>query len=73
MQMEADAVARLRRRTATERKCRYMLMGLVDSKLCPNNYDCRHCTFDQAMEYRFGTHPAFAAAAARAEEAPLPA
>ena len=66
VQMEAAAVARLRRRTATERKCRYMLMGLVQSKLCPNNYDCRHCTFDQAMEHRFGTHPAFARAAARA-------
>jgi len=66
MQMEAETVARLRRRTATERKCRYMLMGLVDSKLCPNHYDCRRCTFDQAMEERFGTHPAFAKAAARA-------
>ena len=73
MQMEAATVARLRRRTGTQRKCRYMLMGLVDSKLCPNNYDCRHCTFDQAVEYRFGTHPAFAIAAARAEETPTPA
>ena len=73
MQMEAETVARLRKRTGTERKCRYMLMGLVDSKLCPNNYDCRHCTFDQAVEYRFGTHPAFAIAAARAEETPTPA
>jgi len=65
MQMEADTVARFRKRVGTERKCRYMLMGLVSSKLCPNNYECRRCTFDQAMEYRFGTHPAFALAAAK--------
>jgi len=65
MQMEADAVAPLRRQPATQRKCRYMLMGLVNSKLCPNHYDCRHCAFDQAMESRFGTHPAFALAAAK--------
>jgi heterodisulfide reductase subunit A len=65
IQMEADTVARFRKRVGTERKCRYMLMGLVSSKLCPNNYECRRCTFDQATEYRFGTHPAFVVAAAK--------
>ncbi|HUT13368.1 MAG TPA: 2Fe-2S iron-sulfur cluster-binding protein [Thermoguttaceae bacterium] len=73
MQMEAETVARFRKRIGTERKCRYMLMGVVDSKLCPNNYDCRRCAFDHAMEYRFGTHPAFAVAAARVKETPAPA
>jgi hypothetical protein len=42
-----------------------MLMGVVSSKLCPHNYECRRCTYDQTMESRFGTHPAFAVAAAR--------
>jgi predicted molibdopterin-dependent oxidoreductase YjgC len=65
MQMEAETVIRFRKRVAAERKCRYMLMGMVSSKLCPNNYDCRHCGFDQAVELRFGTHPAFAIAAAK--------
>jgi len=65
MEMEAETVARFRKRVGTERKCRYMLMGLVSIKLCPNDYDCRHCTFDQAMEYRLGVHPAFAVAAAK--------
>jgi len=65
IQMEAEAVARFRKLVGLDRKCRYMLMGLVSDKLCPNNYDCRHCTFDQSMEYRFGIHPAFAIAAAK--------
>ena len=67
VQMEAETVARLRKRVATDRKCRYMLMGMVSSKFCPHDYQCRDCTFDQAMEVRFGTHPAFALAAARPE------
>lgn len=65
IQMEAETAARLRKRVATERKCRYMLMGMVSNKLCPNDYDCRHCSFDQTIELRFGVHPAFALAAAR--------
>jgi len=65
IQMEAQTVARLRKQAGVERKCRYMLMGLVPSKLCPNNYECRRCTYDQAMEDRFGTHPAFVVAAKR--------
>ena len=69
IQMEAETVARLRKRVGIERKCRYMLMGIVPSKLCPNSYDCRHCTFDQTAEYRFGVHPAFAVAAAKRQGA----
>lgn len=72
MQMEAETVARLRRQVAGERKCRYMLMGMVSDKLCPNNYDCRHCSFDQAAEFRFGTHPAFALSAAKQEAGAVP-
>jgi len=65
MQMEAETVARLRRRIAAERKCRYMLMGMASSKLCPNDYDCCHCSFDQTMELRFGTHPVLAIASTK--------
>ncbi len=60
IQMEAETTARLRKKVGTDRKCRYMLMGMVSSKLCPSNYNCRNCAFDQTMEYRFGTHPSFA-------------
>lgn len=60
IQMEAETVKQLRRLSGLERKCRYMLMGLVSSKLCPNNYDCATCAFDQTMELRLGSHPAFA-------------
>jgi predicted molibdopterin-dependent oxidoreductase YjgC len=73
VQMEARTAARLRKRVATERKCRYMLMGIVSSKLCPNDYDCPHCSYDQAMEFRFGTHPAFAVAAAKRSAGVVPA
>ena len=65
MQMEAETVAALRKRVGTDRQCRYMLMGLVQSKLCPNNYDCAVCAYDQTMEQRCGTHPAFLVQAAR--------
>jgi predicted molibdopterin-dependent oxidoreductase YjgC len=70
MQMEAETVAQLKKQVGLDRKCRYMLMGLVDMKLCPNNYDCAHCAFDQSMEQRLGTHPAFYAAAARSAARP---
>jgi predicted molibdopterin-dependent oxidoreductase YjgC len=65
IQMEAERVEQLRRKAGVERKCRYMLMGLVSSKVCPNDYDCAHCTYDQSFEFRLGVHPAFAAAAVR--------
>jgi ferredoxin len=65
IQMEAQTAARLRKNVAAEKKCRYMLMGMVSSKLCPNNYNCRSCTFDQTMEFRFGTHPSLAMGAMR--------
>jgi len=66
IQMEAEMVERLRNRYGPERQCRYTLMGLVSGKVCPNNYNCAQCTFDQTMELRFGMHPAFAVGAAKA-------
>ena len=37
---------------ADRRKCRYMLTGEVDRKICPNAYECGNCAFDQMMQER---------------------
>ena len=42
---------------ADQRKCRYMLMGEVSYKICPNSFRCGDCTFDQMMQDRI--QPAF--------------
>jgi len=35
----------------SERPCRYALTGRVDApKICPMNYECFHCSFDQMMD-----------------------
>jgi bidirectional [NiFe] hydrogenase diaphorase subunit len=58
MQMEALTAKRLRHDVGTERTCRYMLMGLVSSKTCPENIQCWQCPYDQSMELAASTHPA---------------
>ena len=60
IQNEAHKVAQMRRRLGIERKCRYMLMGAVSNKLCPHNYECWKCEYDQRTEYRLGEHPVLA-------------
>ena len=30
-------------------KCRHMLNGLVDYKICAHNYNCLRCSFDQMV------------------------
>ncbi len=37
---------------ASQRKCRYMITGEIDRKLCANAYDCGTCSFDQMMQER---------------------
>jgi len=37
---------------ASQRKCRYMITGELDRKLCPNAYECGNCSFDQMMQER---------------------
>lgn len=37
---------------ASQRKCRYMITGEVDRKLCPNAYEWGNCSFDQMMQER---------------------
>jgi glycine cleavage system H protein len=38
--------------SADQRKCRYMLMGEVSHKICPNSFRCGECSFDQMMQDR---------------------
>ena len=59
---ESIKVEVLRKRPATERKCRYNMMGLMPGALCPNNYDCAVCEVDQRfVEACRPHHPIFAA------------
>jgi predicted molibdopterin-dependent oxidoreductase YjgC len=62
IEMESIRVAMLRKRPATERPCRYNLMGMMPGALCPNNYDCAICEIDQRfVEACRPHHPMFAA------------
>jgi glycine cleavage system H lipoate-binding protein/ferredoxin len=59
VQMESRALEKFRETIGGQaRKCRYMMMGIVDYKLCSHDYRCANCEFDQKMEETFGTHPA---------------
>jgi len=60
IQNETRKVAHLKRQLGIQRKCRYMLMGAVSNKLCPHNYECWRCEYDQRTEYRLGEHPVLA-------------
>lgn len=42
----------LRRLPGTERWCRHMIQGLVTYKVCPNNYNCGTCEYDQMVQDR---------------------
>ena len=35
---------------AGQRRCRHMLSGRVDYKICPNAFECHQCEFDQLIE-----------------------
>jgi hypothetical protein len=39
-------------------KCRHMVDGLVDYKMCAHNYSCRRCPFDQMVADEIVTQPA---------------
>jgi glycine cleavage system H lipoate-binding protein len=45
-------VEQMMRLPAHRRKCRYMLTGEVDRKICANAYECGNCPFDQMMQER---------------------
>jgi bidirectional [NiFe] hydrogenase diaphorase subunit len=59
--MEGPALARFRELSAERRLCRYMRMGIVSHKICPNDYRCGQCEYDQEMEDMMGSHPVLAA------------
>jgi len=62
IEMESIKVEVLRKRPATDRPCRYNMMGMMPSALCPNNYDCAVCEVDQRfVEACKPHHPVFAA------------
>jgi len=42
---------------ASQRKCRYMITGEVDRKICPNAYQCGTCSFDDMMQARLQAEP----------------
>ncbi|MFP3869503.1 MAG: glycine cleavage system protein H [Syntrophobacteria bacterium] len=51
-QLTPTWVEQMMRLPADKRKCRYMLTGEVDRKICPNAYECGSCEFDQMMQER---------------------
>jgi len=52
-----NAIERLRKLPASQRKCKYTLMGEVSYKLCPHNYQCGSCEYDQLMQDAIYGHP----------------
>jgi len=41
---------RMKQRQGLERKCRHTLTGRAPVRLCPYNYECSSCAFDQMLE-----------------------
>jgi len=52
-----QAIQKLRKMPASDRKCRYMLTGDFTYKICPNNYECWHCAVDQYIQDTIDMHP----------------
>ncbi|HCY83960.1 MAG TPA: hypothetical protein DHV36_02370 [Desulfobacteraceae bacterium] len=44
----------LRRFDSTDRTCRHTLTGRTGHRICPMNYNCDHCDFDQTFEDAMG-------------------
>ncbi|MFP3870469.1 MAG: glycine cleavage system protein H [Syntrophobacteria bacterium] len=40
----------MKKRSAAERKCRHTLSGRAPFRLCPYDYECHQCPFDQMLE-----------------------
>ncbi|UCH96859.1 MAG: (2Fe-2S)-binding protein [Candidatus Aminicenantes bacterium] len=69
IKMEAEIIEeRLKKLDTTERPCRYMLMGIVPYKICPNEYRCHICEVDQEYEDIFGMHPVIGSSLAEARQ-----
>lgn len=60
IEIESWALDRLRARHGQDRPCRYALMGLAPSTLCPHDYRCATCQVDHEMyDLAGGRHPVF--------------
>lgn len=46
----------MRLRSGNERTCRHALTGRADHRICPMNYNCSRCDFDQMFEDTLSTH-----------------
>ncbi len=46
----AAIIEKLSQKPGKDRRCRYMMSGDVNFKLCPNVYQCFKCGFDQQMQ-----------------------
>jgi glycine cleavage system H protein len=44
--------------TDEKNRCIWMTAGVISFKLCPFNYDCEHCDFDEAMRSQVGSERA---------------
>ncbi len=45
----------MRMRDSTDRTCRHAITGRADHRLCPMNYNCQRCDFDQMFEETIST------------------
>lgn len=45
-------VTQMMKLPASQRKCRYMITGEVERKICPSAYECGTCSFDKMMQAR---------------------
>ena len=54
-QLTSTWVEKMMQFPASHRKCRYMITGEVNRKICPNAYECGNCSFDQMMQQRMQT------------------
>ena len=68
IKMEYEAIQGFLKLPVSQRKCRYMRMGIFSRKLCPNNYECWNCEVDQRFEDYYGTHGLFLLTKMRDEE-----
>jgi glycine cleavage system H lipoate-binding protein len=44
---------KMKQRQGLERKCRHSLSGRAPARLCPHDYECMNCAFDQMLEDGF--------------------
>lgn len=53
----ATWVEKMMQLPASQRKCRYMITGEIDRKICPSAYECGTCSFDRMMQTRLQAEP----------------